>query len=505
MKQQVLLGLGLVTVLGAFAGCQHGIAQAAGPGGSGPTPTSPPPFASVPVLPGTPDVATLVARVRPSVVNITTVHEVKAPRMTEMLSPFGFGPFQGLMPGSRGQDESQDGQNEERGTRKEKALGSGFIVGADGKVVTNAHVVEGADEVRVKLADEREFPAKVIGRDKRLDLAVLQLEGAHDLPVAALGGSDGLRVGEYVVAIGNPFGLGDTVTMGIVSAKSRSIGAGPYDDFIQTDASINPGNSGGPLFNLHGQVVGINTAINPNGKGIGFAIPSDALRDVLPQLETTGHVSRGRLGVGIQPVDAPLAKALGLAGNKGALVGDVEPDGPAAKVGVKSGDVILSVDGSDVSHAQDLPRIVARHAPGSTVKVTLLRDRAPRTVDVTLDALRENGESAVHGRSGGGGGGGDESESEVPRGATPSHGLGLGLGLTDGANGGAVVRRVTPGSDAAEELRPGDVIVEVNRVSVANAEDAVKEVRATHAGEPVLLKVRSRDGSRTRFVALERK
>ncbi len=497
MKHTALLGLGLVVLLGSFAGCQHGIAQAAGLGGSGPAPTSPPPFASVPVLPGTPDIATLVARLRPAVVNITTVHEVKRPRLSEMNLPFGFGPFQGMFPGMHG-GHGQDEESDEGGVLKQKALGSGFLVGADGKVVTNAHVVDGADEVKVKLADEREFVAKVIGRDKRLDLAVLQLQGAHDLPVVALGASEALRVGEYVVAIGNPFGLGDTVTMGIVSAKSRSIGAGPYDDFIQTDASINPGNSGGPLFNLHGQVVGINTAINPNGKGIGFAIPSDALRDVLPQLETTGHVSRGRLGVGIQPVDAPLAKALGLEKARGALVGDVEADGPAAKVGMKSGDVILSVDGAEVSHAQDLPRIVARHAPGTTVKVTVLRDCAPKDLEITLDALHE--QATGHGSDPDG-----DEDSDTPRGATPGRATGLGLGLTDGANGGAEVRRVTPGSDASEEIRPGDVILEVNRAHVANAEEAMKQIHATPAGEPVLLKVRSRDGSRTRYVALERK
>jgi serine protease Do len=496
MKHKALVGLGLLALLGSFAGCQHSIAQAAGLGGTGPAPTSPAPFASVPVLPGTPDIATLVAKLRPAVVNITTVHEVKMPRVAEFNLPFGFGPFQG-MPGMRGPHGQQGEDGDNSGTMKQRALGSGFIVSADGKVVTNAHVVDGADEVKVKLADDREFDAKVIGRDKRLDLAVLQLKGAKDLPVAALGASDSLRVGEYVVAIGNPFGLGDTVTMGIVSAKSRAIGAGPYDDFIQTDASINPGNSGGPLFNLHGQVVGINTAINPNGKGIGFAIPSDALRDVLPQLETTGHVSRGRLGVAIQPVDVPLAKALGLDHAKGALVGDVEADGPAAKVGVKSGDVILSVDGTDVTHAQDLPRMVARHAPGTTLKVTLLRDRAAKTVDITLDALREGDHDvASH----------DDDGDESPGGAAPSsHGTGLGLSLGDADNGGAEVERVLPGSDAAEELSPGDVILEVNRTHVANGQEAIARIRATPAGEPVLLKVRSRDGHRTRFVALERK
>jgi serine protease Do len=307
----------------------------------------------------------------------------------------------------------------------------------------------------------------------------------------ALGASEGLRVGEYVVAIGNPFGLGDTVTMGIVSAKSRAIGAGPYDDFIQTDASINPGNSGGPLFNLQGQVVGINTAINPNGKGIGFAIPSDALRDVLPQLETTGRVSRGRLGVAIQPVDLPLAKALGLDRAKGALVGDVEGGGPAAKVGMKSGDVILSVDGVDISHAQDLPRIVARHAPGSTVRVGVLRDRKPQTLNVTLDALQEQGAAPSP----------DDNTPDNAPGRTP----GLGIELGDSPNGGAQIQRVAPGSDAQEEVQPGDVIVEVNRVPVANAGEAVKQVQATPVGSPILLKVRDRKGARTHYVALERK
>jgi serine protease Do len=497
MNTKALVGLGLLVAVGAFAGCQHGVAQAAGLGGAGPAPVAPAPFANVPLLPGTPDVATIVARLRPAVVNITTTHEVKMPRMAEFAMPFGMMPFGHGMPGFHGQQEP-DEQGEERGTMKQRSLGSGFIVGADGKVVTNAHVVEGADEVKVKLSDDREFDAKVIGRDKRLDLAVLQLQGAKDLPVVALGDSESLRVGEYVVAIGNPFGLGDTVTMGIVSAKSRSIGAGPYDDFIQTDASINPGNSGGPLFNLHGQVVGINTAINPNGKGIGFAIPSDALRDVLPQLETTGHVARGRLGVAIQPVDAPLAKALGMEKAKGALVGEVETDGPAAKVGMKSGDVILSVDGAEVPHAQDLPRIVARHAPGSTVKVAVLRDRSAKTLDVTLDALKEQAGRGPRDE-------GNDDANEEPRGANGGHSTGLGLGLADGANGGAEIRRVTPGSDAAEELRPGDVILEVNKARVASADEAVKAVKATPAGEPVLLKVRSRDGSRTRYVALERK
>ena len=271
--------------------------------------------------------------------NITTEQQMHVPNGGQFGFP-GLGdlfPFfnQG-QPGQRGRpgDDENGGDH----VMKQQALGSGFIVDTQGHVVTNAHVIEGADTVKVKLFDDREFRAKVVGKDERLDVAVLQLQNApNDLPAAALGQSDVTRVGEYVVAIGNPFGLGNTVTMGIVSAKGRSIGAGPYDDFIQTDASINPGNSGGPLFNLHGQVVGIDTAINPQGKGIGFAIPIDAVKDVLPQLIATGHVARGRLGVVIQGMDEDLAKALGMDRAHGALVEDVEPGSPAERAGVQGG------------------------------------------------------------------------------------------------------------------------------------------------------------------------
>jgi serine protease Do len=271
--------------------------------------------------------------------------------------------------------------------------------------------------------------------------------------------------------------------MGIVSAKSRAIGAGPYDDFIQTDASINPGNSGGPLFNLRGQVIGINTAINPNGKGIGFAIPSDALKDVLSQLLGAGHVSRGRLGVYIQNVDAPIAKALGLDHPKGALVGEVEAGGPGEKAGLKAGDLILGVDDVEVSHAHDLPRIVARHAPGSSVNLKLLRERSIKTVQVTLDAIKDDA-SAGNDASGSG------------------HNQGLGLSLEDAPGGGAVVRNVIQGSAADEALDTGDVIVEVNRTTVANAAEAVKQIQATPTGQPVLLRVRTH--GKSRFVAIER-
>lgn len=469
-RRFLTLGAGVLLVLAT--GCQRTATPEPLPGETTQAATAAAPFATPPVLPGTPDVATLVARVQPSVVNITTEHEVKIQQQGD--NPFGW--FFGQNPRAP-RDPSGRGM-------KQSSLGTGILVDDAGHVVTNAHVIEGADSVRVKLADEREFKAKVVGRDPKLDIAVLELEGAKDLPGAALGSSGALRVGEYVIAIGNPFGLGHTVTMGIVSAKSRTIGAGPYDDFIQTDASINPGNSGGPLFNLKGEVIGINTAINPNGKGIGFAIPIDDVKDVLPQLLATGHVARGRLGVLIQPVDASLATALGLDKPRGALVAQAERNGPGSAAGIENGDVITQIDGVDVPSSQDLPRMVARHAPGTKVNVKVLRKGETKTFVVTLAALAD-----------------DDAKKGAPNEST-SENTGLGAELADAPDGnGAIVRRVRPGSPAAEDLRPGDTIVEVDRTPVKDATDAANRITKAREKGPVLLRV-ERDG-KGRYVAIE--
>jgi serine protease Do len=468
-------------------GCQHSAAAASPPADA---PQAAAPFATPPVLPGTPDIATLVAKVKPSVVNITTVQEVKVPQgdffggFGEMFPFFRQGP-NGMRPfGHNGGNDEGEGDQ----VRRQQALGSGFVVDAQGHVVTNAHVVDGANTVKVKLADDREFHAKVVGKDERLDVAVLQLENPpRDLPVAALGSSEVLRVGEYVVAIGNPFGLGDTVTMGIVSAKGRTIGAGPYDDFIQTDASINPGNSGGPLFNLLGQVVGINTAINPQGKGIGFAIPMDMVKQVLPQLIATGHVSRGRIGVVIQGMDDDLARALGMDHPRGALVGEVEPGSPAERAGIKAGDVIVAVEGQQVPHSSDLPRMVANHAPGTQVKLTYLRDHHEHDAQVTLaplEAEKEQAQSSPQGQ-------GDSGR--------PSSSLGIAVG--DGG-GQVTVERVNPSGPAEGKLRPGDVIEEINQQPVTSANDLSTKLRAAPGDKPVLLRVRH--GDQSRYVAVER-
>ena len=476
-------------VLAFATGCQHSASAAAPPDS---TPQTPAPFATPPVLPGTPDVATLVAKVRPAVVNITTVQQVHMPHgefgfpdLGNLFPFFNQGPSTGPMRRPHGRGPGEGGGDE---VMKQQALGSGFIIDSQGDVVTNAHVVDDADEVKVKLADDREFRAKVVGKDDRLDVAVLKLlSPPRDLPVAALGASDATRVGEYVVAIGNPFGLGNTVTMGIVSANGRSIGAGPYDDFIQTDASINPGNSGGPLFNLRGQVVGINTAINPQGKGIGFAIPIDAVKDVLPQLIATGHVARGRIGVVIQGMDDELAKAMGLDRPHGALVEDVEPGSPADRAGIKSGDVILAVDGQDVPRSEELPRIVARHAPGSQVKLTVLHDKQRRDVDMTLAALKDEGEHPAAARG--------------PSTNPGEHSLALGVGVVE-EEGHVVVERVSPDGPADGKLRRGDILEEVNRQPISNANELAAKVAAAPAGTPLLLRVKR--GDQSRYVAIER-
>jgi serine protease Do len=480
MQRRNLIPLAFLALF-MSTGCQHAASASAPADG---VPQTPAPFATPPLLTGTPDVATLVARVKPSVVNITTVQEVRgrrgdAPDLGQLF-PF-LDPRQ--TPGMRRPPGGDD-------VTKQQALGSGFLVDAQGHVVTNAHVVDGADAVKVRLADDREFKAKVVGKDVRLDVAVRLLENApNDLPVAALGQSEGTRVGEYVVAIGNPFGLGNTVTMGIVSAKGRTIGAGPYDDFIQTDASINPGNSGGPLFNLRGQVVGINTAINPQGKGIGFAIPIDALKQVYTELVATGHVSRGRLGVVIQGMDADLAKAVGLDHAHGALVEDVEPGSPAESAGVKAGDVVLAVDGQNVAHAEDLPRMVATHHPGVEVKLTVLHEKQTREVGVKLAALEDRSERAA--------------DSEIgPPSAPGAVSSSIGVAVSEQQDGQVVIERVAPNGPADGKLRPGDVIEEVNHQPVAGASDLSTKIRTAAADKPLLLRVKR--GESSRYVAIAR-
>ncbi|MEI2807522.1 Do family serine endopeptidase [Albidovulum sp.] len=331
----------------------------------------------------------LVEKVAPAVVYIEVTKTLDQPAMTPETMPQGF-PFDEFMrrfgtpmpmPGA---PQGGDGQIH--------GVGTGFIISADGQIVTNAHVVDGADSVEVTLADGRKVEGKVLGSDTATDIALVKVDAGSDLPTVAFGDSTRLKVGQDVVAIGNPFGLGNSVTSGIVSALGRDINSGPFDDYIQTDAAINKGNSGGPLFDTGGEVVGINTAIfSPTGGsvGIGFAVPSETAAKVVADLASGGKVDRGFLGVQIQPVTEDIAAALGFDKAKGVLVSDVTADTPAAKAGITRGDIVISVDGTEVNSPRDLTRMIATDAPGATVKLGLLRAGKPVDATVTLASRPE--------------------------------------------------------------------------------------------------------------------
>jgi serine protease Do len=369
--------------------------------------------------------------------------------------------------------------------------GSGFIITADGYILTNNHVVDGATRVQVRLDDGRELDAKVVGRDPQTDLALLKIDAAS-LPVVPLGESGTLRVGEPVMAVGNPFGLEQTVTTGIVSATGRVIGEGPYDDFIQTDASINPGNSGGPLINARGEAIGINTAIvsgSGGSIGIGFAVPVHLAKFAVPQLAETGRVERGWLGVTAQPLTRDLAAGLGLARTEGALVSQVWDGSPALAAGMRRGDVIVELDGRKITRATDLSLLVAASPIGKDIAVSVLRDGKPMTL--TARVARREGPAGVAATAPPAEAGQRARLGVAVEALTPALAGQLGLGETTGV----IVRQVQGGSPAAEAgIRPGDVIVEANRQPVKSVEDLRRAVDATQSGTAVLLLIQ-RDGA----------
>lgn len=434
-----------------------------------------------------PDFVALAKRVKPLVVNISTT-QVSEGRggQQEFGNPFGEDDpfndfwkrfFGGPMP---------------RGPQRQRSLGSGFIIDADGSILTNNHVVENAQKIVVKLSDEQEYEAKVIGRDPKTDIAVIKVNKTG-LTAANLGDSDNLEVGEWVMAIGNPFGLDSTVTSGIVSAKGRHIGQGPYDNFIQTDASINPGNSGGPLVNLRGEVIGINTAIfsrSGGNIGIGFAIPINLVKELLPQLRGKGKVTRGYLGVLIQKVTPEIAESLGMDKGRGALVANVSKDGPAEKAGVKVGDVIVEFDGKEVRDSGDLPIIVARTPVDRRVSMKVLRDKKELQLTVSVGELKDEEVVASAPEKG-------ELGMTVQK-LTPQIAESLGLEKADGV----VVSAVDPGSVADEAgIRRGDVILEVDRKPIRGIDEYKKAVGGIRKGKGVLLLVRR--GESTLFLALK--
>ena len=391
----------------------------------------------------------LADKAKPGVVNIQTVKTIEGGGRVyrhffgqdrEMFEDF-FGPFFQQRP-----------QN-----RKESSLGSGFIISDDGYIVTNNHVIKNADKIKVIMHDNKEYDAKIVGTDPITDLALIKID-ARSLQPLKFGSSSNLSVGSWVVAIGSPFGLEQTVTAGIVSAKGRILGSGPYDDFIQTDASINPGNSGGPLLNMKGEVVGINTAIVRSGQGIGFAIPSDMAVGIIDQLTEQKHVSRGWLGVGIQNVTKELAEYYGIKEEKGVYVAKVYPDNPADKAGIQVGDVITRINKKDVDTARDLSLTIAGHAVGETVKVKLIRKGAQKTLKVTLGERPDENARIL-----------SENQGYDPFGfrlkeMTPD--MARRFGYPPGLKG-LVVIDTKPGSPAANSIvRHGDVLTEINRHKV---------------------------------------
>jgi len=452
-----------------------------------PGPVNPPAAAPQAVLP---DFTGLVAQVKPAVVSITTIigAQSEEPNIQSQL-PF---PFNQMIPHGGGQ----------MGGAVHEARGSGFIIRQDGLVVTNNHVVKDEKSVSVTLDDGTELKAKVLGTDPRTDIAVLKIDAGKPLPFIQLGNSRDVKPGEWVVAMGNPFGLGGSVTAGIVSAVSRDIGSGPYDQFIQIDAPINQGNSGGPLFTQDGKVIGMNTAIfSPTGGsvGIGFAIPSDMIRTVSQQLASTGHVTRGYVGVGTQPVSPAMAKALRLPQTSGALLASVVSDSPAARAGLQPGDVIEAVNGRKIDSPRDLALTVASVTPGDDAKFQVLRNGQDKEISVKVGELPSD----------------KTAQSREPAGSQSSEHGQLGLALAplthderdqlqvpEGQNG-VLIRAVRSGSPAEiAGLRPGDVIVGVGNQNVTSPSDAIKAIGSALDGKDHAVALRVlRDGT-TAFVGV---
>jgi serine protease Do len=437
-----------------------------------------------------PDFVPLAKKLGPVVVNISTTQTIKqrpTPPTAPPQQPFGGDdPFSEFWKRFFGDPSPQ-------GPFRRQGLGSGLIVERDGTILTNNHVIENAEKIVVKLQDDREFEAKVVGRDARTDIAVLKIDAKGDLPVAPLGDSNRLEVGEWIVAMGSPFGLANTITAGIVSAKGRSIGAGPYDDFIQTDASINPGNSGGPLANLRGEVVGISTAIfsrTGGNLGIGFAIPINSIKELLPELKAKGKVTRGWLGVAIQQVTPELAASLGISPARGALVASVAEGGPAAKAGIQVGDVIVQYDGKEIKDSNQLPIMVARTQVGKSVQVRVLRDKKEIAISVPVGELKDEEIVASTPKR--------EDLGLTVQQLTPQMARSLGLKEAEGV----VITSVEPQSPAAEAgLRQGDVILEMNRKPVRSLSDFQKAIEGDK-DKNVLFLVRR--GENNLFLALKR-
>lgn len=426
-----------------------------------------------------PSFSQLVEEHSSSVVNISTTSVVKRGIFPNMpRSPFGDNdPFEEFFKKFFGDTPQQE--------FRRRGLGSGFIISDDGYIVTNNHVVDKAQDIQVILEDGKKYKAEIVGKDAKTDIALLKIEPEGDLHAVELGDSDNLKIGDWVMAIGNPFGLGYTVTAGIVSAKGRSLGLGAYDDFIQTDAPLNPGNSGGPLFNLKGEVVGVNTAISARGQGIGFSIPINMASHVIDQLKESGKVTRGWLGVIIQAITPEIAESIGLPDTNGALVADVSEGGPADKAGIRRGDVIVRFDGQDIRDYTDLTKLVAMSDPGTEVELGIIRDGEQKTVNLTLGELKDSDA------------GGRKPDSDKKLGLsveeiTPEIATRQNL---DSQNG-VIITEVERASEAWEAgFRPGDIILQIDKKQINDLEDYNQAVEAMSEGQLALFLVKRGDNT----------
>jgi len=444
--------------------------------------------AETPRAPGS--FADLAEKLKPAVVNISTTKTIRAGRGGQFRAPFGESPFDRYF---WGDDffERFFGDVPKR-EFKQRSLGSGFIISHDGYIFTNSHVVEQADKILVKLSTGKEYEAKVIGKDAKTDLALIKIKPGESLPVVEIGDSEKLRVGDWVLAIGNPFGLEQTVTAGIVSAKGRVIGAGPYDNFIQTDASINPGNSGGPLFNMEGKVVGINTAIVAQGQGIGFAIPINMAKTILPDLKSKGKVTRGWLGVSVQDVTDEIAKNLKLKDTGGALVSEVFKGDPADKAGLKAGDLITEVNGKKIKDTHELLLTIASFHVGDRIEVKVLRDGQEKSFNIAVTERKDQPEIASAREF-------SENFGMTVQDITPE--IAQYLGIT--SKSGVIVVDVKDGSPADEVgIQPQDIILQVNKVKISSLKDYLREISKKGAKKSVLLLIKR--GKATYFVSLRK-
>lgn len=461
--------------------------------------------------------ADIVEKLLPAVVNISTTQKIEASADSEdMLQDLPFPPgsqFEELF--REFNERRKKNQQQDSAPHKATSLGSGFVIDASGLIVTNGHVIQDADEINVILQDNTNLKAELVGVDKKTDLAVLRVKPAKPLVAVAWGDSEKSRVGDIALVIGNPYGLGGTVTAGIISARARDINSGPYDDYIQTDAAINRGNSGGPMFNVAGQVIGINTAIfSPSGGsvGIGFAIPSSMAKEVVEQLKTSGHTRRGWLGVRIQGVTAEIAESLGLGKERGALVNSNTPDGPADKAGVKQRDVILSFDGKEVTEMKKLPRIVAETPVDKTVPMIVWRGGKEVELKVKVGELEvhEKDEDAADAKASK-----KDEKSPSAKAADKLDDIGISIAALTAENRkkfsikpdvkGVLITEVNPGSAARERgLSVGDVIMEVAQKEVSTPADVMKAVKTASAdGKPVLMLINHQGDSR--FVGIPTK